>query len=172
MLGIDRLCISICHRTPQVRVAAEQPRDIHRISDFVRTLNRWLPTNRERLLWVDHWETGLYGGFENAMAAMTWRGLGEVRSLEAAPGLYLEKQDWNQQDQMAVPPPHAEALGMLVGLVALLMITESDGWLISAGCVDRIEFWEGHFFFHSHDQEQLRRANEIVEEFDCIRWKT
>lgn len=72
----------------QTRIAAEQPSDIGSLAHFVRTLNRWLPSNRERLLWVDHWETGVYGGFENAMVVATWRGLGETRSLQDAPGLY------------------------------------------------------------------------------------
>jgi hypothetical protein len=166
------LCLDPSHATKQVRIAAEQPSRIRDISSFVRRLNRWLPTNQPRLLWVDHWETGLFGGFENAVAAATWRGLGEVRSLEQTPGLYFDKQNWDEEDQLAVSPAQAEALGVLVGIVAMLMITMSDGWLISAGCTDRVGFWEGHFFFHSHDQEQVRLANEIVDAFGCVRWKS
>jgi hypothetical protein len=156
----------------QRRIAAEQPSEFGKIAHFIRALNRWLPSNRVRLLWVDHWDTGVYGGSENAMVAATWRGLGETRSLFEAPGLLLESQNWEEQDQTEIVLPQAEALGVLVGLVTLLMMTESDGWLISADSVDRIEFWEGHFFFHSADSAQLERANAIVDEFGCTRWET
>ncbi|MDB5497169.1 MAG: hypothetical protein JWP28_1200 [Phenylobacterium sp.] len=156
----------------QARVAAQQLSDIGRTEHFVRTLNRWLPSNRARLLWVDHWQTGLYGGFENAIVAAAWRGLGEARPLNEAPGLYFDGHHWDEQDQIEILPSHAEALGVLTGVVAMLMITGSDGWLISADSVDRIEFWEGHFFFHSASREQLKRANDIVDEFGCVRWKT
>jgi hypothetical protein len=156
----------------QVRIAAQQPGNIESIPRFVRALNRWLPTNRARLLWIDHWETGAFGGFENAVIEAAWRGLGEARSLDAAPGLFLEAQDWDQEDQIEIGAAQAQASGLLDGLVAMLMMTESDGWLISSECADRIEFWEGHFFFHSRDEGQIRRANEIIDEFRCLRWDT
>jgi hypothetical protein len=155
----------------QTRIAAEQPSDIGRVEFFVRALNRWLPTNCSRLLWVDHWDTGSFGGQENAIVSAAWRGLGETRSPEDAPGLYLDPQDWDQEDQTEIPASQAEALGILTGVVTTLMITRSDGWLVSEGGTDRIEFWEGHFFFHSADRKQLDRANEIVNEFGCARWK-
>jgi len=156
----------------QVRVAAEQPEDFGRVAAFVRAVNRWLPSHRPRLLWVDHWDTGQFGGFETAMVSAAWRGLGEQRSLVEAPGLYLGGQDWDEQDQTQVTAAQAESLGLLVGVVAMMMITGSDGWLISEGGVDRVEFWEGNFFFHSGDAGQIARANEIVDEFRCVRWKS
>lgn len=154
----------------QTRVAAEQPSDIAGVAHFVGTLNRWLPSNKARVLWVDHWERGIYG-FGNVIVSAAWRGLGESRPLDKACGLFLESQDWDEQDQVEVSPVHAEALGMLAGLITMLMMTQSDGWLVSEGCADRIEFWEGHFFFHSADAGQIRRANEIVDAFGCVRWK-
>ena len=154
----------------QVRVAARQPPDIAVTSHFIRSLNRWLPSNRARLLWVDHWETGLFGGAENSIVSAAWRGLGEARTLHDAPGLYLDEQDWNEQDQTEIRPSQAEALGLLTGVAAIVMMTGSDGWLISAGSADRIEFWEGNFFFHSADATQIERANAIVDAFACDRW--
>lgn len=106
------------------------------------------------------------------MVSAAWRGLGEQRSLVEAPGLYLGGQDWDEQDQTQVTAAQAESLGLLVGVVAMMMITGSDGWLISEGGVDRVEFWEGNFFFHSGDAGQIARANEIVDEFRCVRWKS
>jgi hypothetical protein len=156
----------------QSRIAAEQPSDFRRIAHFIRSINRWLPPNRERLFWADHWETGVFGGYEDAMVVAAWRGLGEPRTLDESPGLLLDAQNWDEEDQTETGPAQAEALGVLVGVVTMLMMTNSDGWLISAGSVDRIEFWEGHFFFHSDDKTQLKRANDIVDEFGCSRWKT
>lgn len=156
----------------QTRLAAEQPSDVGRLDYFVWALNRWLPTNHARMLWVDHWETGALGGCENAIVEAAWRGLGEARSLDDAPGLYLDSEHWDEEDQTLMAVSQAHALGVLTGVVAMLMITKSDGWLISEASADRVEFWEGHFFFHSADQEQLKRADEIIDQFGCIRWST
>ena len=155
----------------QTRVAARLPQEIDRTAYFIGTLNRWLPSNHTRLLWIDHWETGLYGGHENAIVSAAWRGLGETRSLTEAPGLLLEAQDWEQEDQLEIPPAQAETSALLTGVIAMLMITQSDGWLIAGDCADRIEFWEGHFFFHSQVPAQIDRANNIVDEFGCERWQ-
>jgi hypothetical protein len=154
----------------QVRIAAVQPAELLQITHFVGALNRWLPSNQERLFWVGHWETIL--GFEDAIAQAARIGIGETRSLSDAPGYYFDKYDWHQQDPSEIPSGHREALGMLVGLISMLMLSQSDGWLISTNSRDRIEFWEGNFFFHSEDKEQLRRAEAIIHEFDCVRWKS
>jgi hypothetical protein len=166
------LVLDAAQSAKQTRLAAAQPTNFSRLDDFIRTANRWLPTNQERLLWIDHWETGLRGGHENAMAAMVWKALGETRSLVEAPGLLLTAQNWDEQDQVEIAPAQAEALAILVGLTTTIMSTSSDGWLISQGSLDRIEFWEGNVFFHSQEQSQLKRANEILDDFGCVRWKS
>lgn len=164
------LCLDSTHTASQTRIAAEQPSNFGDIPHFVQRLNRWLPNHHARLLWVDHWETAAFEGVLESMVAATWRGIGEMRSLGEAPGLYLDAQDWEDDDQTAISSPHSEALGILVGVVTILMMTYSDGWLIADGCTDRIEFREGHFFFHSDDPQKLSLAEAIVDEFSCKRW--
>ena len=39
----------------QVRIAAEQPKDVAALDHFIRTLNRWLPSNRRGCF---GWTTG------------------------------------------------------------------------------------------------------------------
>jgi hypothetical protein len=156
----------------QTRIAAEQPSDIGTTSRFVMTLNRWLPTDEARLLWVDHWEVGNFGVLENALAAAAWRGLGEVRPPKEAPGLFFDAQNWGEEDQIEVTLEQAEARGVMVGIVALMMMSESDGWLVAPGCTDRIEFWEGNFFFHSETEEKIRQAEAIISAFGCRRWES
>jgi hypothetical protein len=155
----------------QRRIAAEQPSDFDQIRYLIRDLNKWLPPNRERLLWVDHWEEGIFG-FDHAMAATTWRGLGETRTLSEAPGILFDAQNWNEEDQLEIDPVQKHARSLMLGLVSLLMMTDSDGWLISADSLDRIEFWEGNFFFHSKNKTQLKLANNIVDRYGCKRWPT
>jgi hypothetical protein len=165
------LCLDPACAASQIRVAAEQPESLGDIPNFAGRLNRWLPTGRARMLWVDHWEDMTFCGAASLVEA-AWRGLGERRSFRQAPGLHLDPQIWDEQDQTAVSPAHADAIGALVGLIALVMMSYSDGWLISADCPDRIEFWEGRFFFHSSDARQLESANAIIDAFGCKRWKT
>ncbi len=158
------------HADMQTRIAAKQPDSLSEIPCFVTRLNRWLPTRRARLLWVDHWETLTFCGADSLIAA-TWRGLGEARPFKEAPGLYLDPQNWDEEIQTAISAPHASALGALVGVIALMMMTYSDGWLIADDGADRVEFWEGNFFFHSDDAAQLERAEAMIDAFGCKRWK-
>ncbi|MGH7024711.1 MAG: hypothetical protein ACREEB_14135 [Caulobacteraceae bacterium] len=166
-----RLALRLDHSeaSQQTRIAAHQPTELVRVPDFVRRLNRWLPSNQARLLWVDHWNAGAYG-FEDAIVAAARVGWGEPRPIEEAPGFYFDRQNWAEEDQVQVLPSQAEAMGALVGLLSILMLTESDGWLISSECPDRIEFWEGNFFFHTKENEQLALGRTIMDEFGCVRW--
>jgi hypothetical protein len=131
-------------------------------------MNRWLPSNSQRLLWVDEWERGVYG-HEHAIVVAARLGLGEPRSLEEAPGHLFDRWDWAEEDPSEIPADMGGALGLLTGLTSLLMVTGSDGWLISDESTDRIEFWEGNLFFHSRDRTQLGRADAIIDEFGCSR---
>jgi hypothetical protein len=152
----------------QKRIGARPPPDIGRIPGFIRAVNRWLPSNSQRLLWVDEWERGDYG-HEHAVIAAARLGLGEPRSLEEAPGHLFDRRNWAEEDQLSIPAEMARALGLLTGLTSLLMMTGSDGWLISDESTDQIEFWEGNLFFHSRDRTQLGRADAIIDEFGCSR---
>ncbi len=141
------LILDQAHTCTQHRIAAEPPSSFGQISSFVRSLNQWLPPNQKRVFWADRWETGFFGGHENSLAALAWRGLGDGRTLQEAPGLLFDAEDWSEEDQLQITATHAEASGLIVGLVTLLMMTLSDGWLISTNTTDRVEFWEGNFFF-------------------------
>jgi hypothetical protein len=131
----------------------------------MEALNRWLPSHRHRLLWVDHWDLhypNTHGLFVAARA-----GLGETRSLSETPGHYFAPYPYEEQDQTKISPEHAQELGILIGLMSLLMMNDWDGWLVADGCSDRIEFWEGYFFFHSSEPARLAEAEAIISHFGC-----
>jgi hypothetical protein len=155
---------SIRPNGPIDRLGARPPADIAVIPDFVRALNRWLAADGERLLWIDHWE-----GFDHAIIPLIRAGLGEVRLSDEAPGYLFDAQDWSVEDQAEVSTEIARNMGELIGLAALVMMTRSDGWLLSPDSADRIEFWEGNFFFYSQDRDQIIRAYTIVDQFGCSR---
>ncbi len=166
------LVLEQAYASRQHRIAAEQPPQVGLISSFVLSVNNWLPADQGRVFWADRWEPGSFGGRENALVALAWRGVGDGRTLREAPGMVFDREDWNEEDQLRITASHAEALGVIIGLVTLLMMTLSDGWLVSTGSTDRVEFWEGNFFLHSADEEQLRRGHAIVKAYGCKRWKT
>jgi hypothetical protein len=155
----------------QTRVVAEQPSDFGRIRHFIWALNRWLPIQKPRLFWVDHWaqEQDMITGA--SMAAVIWRGLGESRPLLETPGLLFDAFAGDLEDQEEIMvSQQTDARGLIVALITTLMMTESDGWLISPGSTDRVEFWEGHVFFHSADKNQQLRGLAIFHDFGCRLW--
>jgi hypothetical protein len=152
----------------QARVGARPPADVARHLSFAAALNRWLPTKRNRLLWVDHWEYGPYGA-DDALIVATRAGLEETRSLIEAPGHYFDAHAYEEEDQDAVSREQAHDVALLSGLMSLVMTTKSDAWLIADGCIDRIEFWEGNLFFHSADPSRLALANDLLDQFECSR---
>jgi hypothetical protein len=144
----------------QRRVGASPPDDIRGLQRFLEAINVWLPSDRARVLWLDHFETGMTG--DDAFLLALRRGFGEARTLIEAPGHYFEAQPWREQDQQLVTPAHAAALSVLVGVASTLLLTSSDGWLIAEGCADRIEFWEGNIFFHASDKRRLSEAKTLL----------
>lgn len=161
---LDPRGTSIRPTAPIDRLGARPPGDIAVLPDFIRELNRWLSPDGERLLWIDHWE-----GFDHAIVAVIRAGLGEARVFDEAPGYLFDAQNWSVEDQLEVSTEMARNMGELIGLAALVMMTRSDGWLLSPDSADRIEFWEGNFFFYSQNPDQIIRAYTIVDQFGCSR---
>jgi hypothetical protein len=130
-------------------------------------MNRWHPPNLARVLWVDGWDCDFPSTYELFMAARA--GLGDTRSLLEAPGHYFDPHPYDERDQTEIPPAQARETGILIGLMLLIMINAWDGWLIAAGGVDRIEFWEGNIFFYSSQRSRLADAETLMNEFGCPR---
>jgi hypothetical protein len=151
----------------QTRIAARPTLNVERLNYFIVALIRWLPTNRGRLLWVEHYET-YYPSLHDSFVAVR-AGLGEKRSLDDAPGHYFEPHDYEQEDQTEILPAHAADVDIMVGLISLLMAGDWDAWVIADSCVDRIEFWEGNIFFYSEDQSRIARAEALLQTFNCSR---
>jgi hypothetical protein len=138
-----------------------------RLARFADALNRWLPTNRGRLLWVEHWHDDYPNTYEAFMAVR--RGTGESRSLSDVPGHCFDAHPYHDWDQLEISGPHRRDVSLLAGLMLMLMDNEWDGWLIANGEIDRIEFWEGNVFFHSSDKSRIDEAIRLMEQFGCSR---
>jgi hypothetical protein len=149
----------------QNRVGGRPTPDLNRLTRFTEALNRWHPTNRHRLLWVDHWADYFPSTYALFMAART--GLSESRSLSEAPGHYFDPFPYDERDQLRISTEQGHQTGILIGLMSLLMMNGWDGWLVAEGSVDRIEFWEGNVFFHSDDKERLMSAKALMHQFEC-----
>lgn len=152
----------------QARIGARPPSETTQLLDFARALNRWLPTLRSRLLWIDHWGTGVYGA-DGALIDAARRGLGEMRGLEEAPGHLFGPHDYAEEDQAKTAAEQSQAVALLAGLIVQVLISGSDGWLIAEGGVDRIEFWEGNLYFHAQRAERIAEAEALLQHFECSR---
>jgi len=150
----------------QRRVGARPPLDVGGLLYFVGALNRWLPANQPRLLWISDWSSPRVETDDDFVLAAR-RGFGEVRAFSEAPGHYFEVQPWDEQDQADATRHLSAALSALAGLASMMMITGSDGWLIAGGTSDRIEFWEGNLFLYAEAPARLREAEALLEAFQC-----
>jgi hypothetical protein len=56
---------------------------------------------------------------------------------------------------------------ILAGMLILTMTSLWDGWLISEGSPDIVEFWEGNVMFHSPDIQRIADAREIQKFLQC-----
>ncbi len=151
----------------QIRVGGRPTPNVSRLAHFAEALNRWLPPDVHRLLWVDHWNNDFPSTYELFIAARV--GLGEARSLSDAPGHYFDPHAYDERDQTKVSPEQARETGILIGLMSLIMINSWDGWLVADRSSDRIEFWEGNIFFYSSERLRLTDATSLMDEFDCPR---
>jgi hypothetical protein len=151
----------------QTRIGGRPTPDVDRLSYFAGTLNRWLPTDRHRLLWLDDWNSNYPSIYKVFAAARA--GLGETRSFSEAPGHYFDSHPYDQEDQMEISPEQAKQVGIIVGLMSLIMVGGWDAWLVADGNVDRIEFWEGNIFFHSSDPAKVAEAEALFSQFNCPR---
>jgi hypothetical protein len=149
----------------QIRIGGRPTPDVGRLAQFAEALNRWLPPNVHRLLWVDHWANYFPSTYDLFIAARI--GLGEKRSLSETPGHYFGPYPYEERDQTNISSEHAQQTGILVGLMSLIMIDGWDGWLVAHGSADRIEFWEGNIFFYSSEKSRLADAKSLMDEFNC-----
>lgn len=149
----------------QTRIGGRPTPNVERLPYFAEAVNRWHPTRKHRLLWIDHFEESFPSVRHLFIAARA--GLGDTRSLSEAPGHCFEPFDYDERDQTRIEPLQAGETSILVGLMSLLMAGGWDGWLVADGCHDRIEFWEGNIFFHSTEASRLRDAETLMNEFDC-----
>ena len=151
----------------QMRIGGTPTVIAPRLGYFAESLNRWLPTNCGRLLWISHFSTDFLSSSDFVMAARI--GLGETRSLADAPGHQFDSFDYNERDQSNIPLEQIRQIGILAALVCHVIIDGWDAWLISDNSADRIEFWEGNIFFYSIDSLRLREAEALLAEFGCSR---
>jgi hypothetical protein len=156
----------------QTRVAAKPPAQVAQLTHFIGAVNRWLPSNRRRLFWVDHWQLG--GALHNTetLVLAARAGLDEKRSLEDAPGHLFDSHPYGETEALEIGDEHNRDVGVLVGLVTLMITEASDGWLIAEGGNDRVEFWGGSIVLHSAEASRLKAARELFRTFNCELWSS
>ena len=156
----------------QTRVAAKPPAQVGQLAQFIEAVNRWLPSNRRRLFWIDHWQ--LAGALHNSetFVRAARAGLDERRSLEGAPGHLFSSHPYGETDVLEIGDEHNRDAGVLVSLATLMITEGSYGWLIAEGGNDRVEFWAGSIVLHSADAQQLKAARDLFRAFNCELWSS
>jgi hypothetical protein len=152
------------------RIAGRPTVDPSQLALFALEVNAWLPTNRSRLLWIDHWNSDYPGVDQMVVAARA--GLGETRSLSEAPGHLFDSYPYDERDQQKISPDQSRETSILVSLMTLIMIGGWDAWLVAGEGADRVEFWEGNIFFYSGDPTMLSSAETLLARFNCARTLT
>ena len=158
------LCLNKQQAERQGRLGGRPSEDTS-LPFLAHLLINWLPRASSRLLWISHWETHFLDFGE--MILTVRQGLGETRSLSESPGHYFKDLPFEELDYLALSPEHLLEMNRLCGLIGLVILANWDGWLIASEGVDRIEFWEGNFFFHSVDKARLKAAESLMAEAKC-----
>jgi hypothetical protein len=152
-------------RSRQHRIGGRVVSDAARLPHFVEAINRWLPTNRWRILWVESWNPFFPSVHDVFISAR--KGLGEYRSLEECPGHYFRPHDYDMVDQLEMPHEQIEDVNILTCLAILILSGGWDAILLANNCNDTIEFWEENILFNSSDMVRIECARSIMENFDC-----
>jgi hypothetical protein len=154
-------------RKMQTRVDGRPPDNTTTLRYFVNDLNRWLPNNKGRVLWMFDWDNN-FPSLHEAFIAIR-RVAGETRTILQARGHYFAPFPYHEQDQVEISEAQNAETGLLVGLVILLMCAGWSGYLVTEDCEDWIEFWEGNLFFYSHDAEKVAAAEALLTQWQCSR---
>lgn len=127
---------------------------------MIDALIKWIPTNKDRLVWVDSWEhnglrlSELFFCFRNSM--------GESSSIEDVPGVYFSNCDFNSEFQCELYGNNLKTVSILANLIFIMLEESWNGWLLSSESTDRIFIYEQIIEFHSDDMAQIEKANEII----------
>ncbi len=133
---------------------------------FAHDLSAWLPSMRERLLWISNWEDAHFPN-QTALWTAARRGLGETRPLKETPAHVFPAMPYDQRDAEDFSEEERAEVSLLAPIISLMLDTASDGWLLADGSGDRIEFWEGNVFFHSNSPQRLDAARALLANYGC-----
>lgn len=130
---------------------------------LVEEINRWLPNQASRLLWIDSWEDGFPSALPGFEAIR--QQLGESESIAQKRGHLFREHNYADADILSMSDTQAKDSNAMFALITLAMVGGWDFWLVSDKSTDRVEFWEGNVLFHSMDKVKMRRAKEIMKRY-------
>jgi hypothetical protein len=145
---------------PQERFGGVMQNQSSRHAELAQALNRWIPHDGERLIWVgDANESylSLVPVLETIRA-----GLCERRKLRTAPGHWFSAYDYHEFDQTKISEDQAFEESLLVACLSLVLSGYWDAWLVSPREDDYIEFHEDCVYFYTRNENKIREARSIL----------
>ncbi|WP_299938031.1 hypothetical protein [uncultured Pelagimonas sp.] len=134
------------------------------LSHVFLSMADWLPSNSNRLLWVEHSEDSFPSQKKHFLKV-----LGEdleTDHLVENPAILLGPLPSDLLDQLSGTVEQNAEAELLISLCTFLTVGGWDAKLLTTGSTDYIEFWEGNVLFHSESTEALIRATQILDYFD------
>jgi len=147
----------------QNRIGFEYVENKLSLSYLAKKLISWLPSCKNRLLWIEHWNFDNFSLGELAFLAR--KGMGETRSFSEVPGHFFRDMPFKEIDACELDEVQKSNLSFLAGLISIMILESWDGWLIASDAQDRIEFWEGNVYFYSNNPEQISNSKSLIGEF-------
>jgi hypothetical protein len=148
----------------QFRVGCGSPNKMSLLA-FSHQLLTWFSSKDARLLWVSHVEDN-FPSYLNVFNAARL-GLGATSSIFESPGHLFEPAPYEEFDSNNLTSHECNAVALACGIISIIQEAGWDGWLISEGCYDRVEFWEGNVFFYSAVENKIKDAMALMERFQC-----
>src|ERR1700722_14363775 len=145
-------------------VFAAMPTDVRGMSYAAAAITNWVPLNRERLLWLQNWET---------LPAFQWRFFESIRPdcvpLIEAPGhLFSADRIWLEAELGLDNTSVSRDTALISGMLSLVASFGWDGFLVARDSSDYIEITDRHVYFCSAEQERIERALAILRSFSLV----
>lgn len=158
--------LSFSHSTiaNEKSVAFQTPQIAKTLLPLCLIISSWLPAGKDRILWISSTSGIIPSSYQLLTAARN--GWGEEKSIFEVPGMRFKNANFKIGDIFEADEAGFPILSVLASTMQIMIQDNWDGWLMSSGCTERIEFWEDYFIYYSSSSSKIEEAIRLMKYWD------